>query len=180
MISKHSFISKFVFPPVPFNTHLPCALYRLQWILLTVTIWHLTYGTRTASTGAETPLSIPSVYFNKTWHYFQCDNVYLLTEWYRCLLWLSNFLCIRSLARQQWKCAVNGEQILKEERRGEIEAAIFVRVDVAHVYVRAQKGMGNIGSIWNMFYIQYVLIFSKRRLDVQPSNKHLRRKVYKK
>lgn len=50
---------------------------------------------------------------------------YLLAEWCTYLLWLSNFLCIRSLARQQW-CAVSGLQILKEERRGVTHAAIFV------------------------------------------------------
>lgn len=71
---------------------------------------------------------IPYINRGKTAGFFKRGVVYLVAEWCRCLLWLSHFLCIRSLARQQWWCNVNGLQILKEERSGETEAAMFVCV----------------------------------------------------
>lgn len=70
--------------------------------------------------------------------------VYLTAERCRCLRWLSHFLCVRSFARQQWWCKDNGLQILKEERSGETEAAMFMCVccTASGRRVRARVCMG--------------------------------------
>ena len=64
---------------------------------------------------------------------------YLVTVWCKCLLWFSYFLWTRSLPRQQWWCNAKPLQILKEERSGETEAAMFMCI-VQHIASLCQWG----------------------------------------
>lgn len=111
---------------------LPLNRPSLSWTVKPAVNHHpLTRDGTHAFAGAEASLIPPQ---SNTGHLQKkqrcCERaaLYLVADWCRCLLWLSHFLCIRSLARQQWWCNVNGLQILKEERSGETEAAMFVCV----------------------------------------------------
>lgn len=139
-------------------------LNRVRWTLLSITILrHVTVHTpspalkRRSSLRKVTPYVKKKKKKKKTQRCFKRGAIYLVAVWCRCLLWLSHFLCIRSLARQQWWGNVNGLQILKEERSGETEAAMFVCVCVVWrgctscVYACARGRGGGGGAVCRQY-----------------------------